>query len=202
MRVVDVGDDHLGGLATDAGDGHQAGDVRVVDHELLKFRFDGFHLLDEVIESSELQVELAFPNVAGVAIDDGFSEGVNVGSSGTPRPLTGVDLDATVGEDAADVVLKFGDVLVECFSVLDDGSLLSHFGLGNVHGDERVEHRHLGELEGIVAIGLSLGVLPGPGLFVGAADDGGQAFFLADVVNPSRRPAGFHDDLVDAFGCQ
>jgi len=108
----------------------------------------------------------------------GQGRGVDVGLKrllppGTPGTLAGVDFDAAIGEDAADVVLELGDVLVEAFPVFGDRSLLTHFDLGDVHGNKGVEHRHLGEFQCVVSVRFPLGVLPGPGLLVGAANDGG-----------------------------
>lgn len=90
------------------------------------------------------------------------------------------------------IILRYLDHL----AILDDQSFLLSLGAGHVDGSEHVHAGHFGELECIVAIRLAFGVLPGPGLIVGAANDGLESFGSADVVDPTRGSAGFHHDQV------
>ena len=61
---------------------------------------------------------------------------------------------------------------------------------------ECLHHRHLGKLQGIVSIGLPLGVLPAPGFVVGAADNRLDPASSADIADPAARSAGFHHDQI------
>ncbi|WP_146535234.1 hypothetical protein [Rubripirellula reticaptiva] len=118
-------------------------------------------------------------------------------ASGTPGTLAGVDLDATVGKDASYQGFEAVDVVVNAIATLDESELFTNPRLGYVDRQESPQHGHLGELEGIVAVGLSLGGFSVPGLFVGAGDECFDLSFLADVIEQAQRYAGFHDNQVD-----
>ena len=68
---------------------------------------------------------------------------------------------------------------------------------GNVHRFEMLHHRQSGEFQGVVLVGFAFDVGPASGLFVGAADQGGQVEILAQIGDPAVRAAGFHHDQVD-----
>ena len=89
--------------------------------------------------------------------------------------------------------------MVECLSVLDDGALFSHLRLRDVNRGEHSHHRHASELECVVAIGLSLGVLPRPGFVIGATNDRFEFHLVTQIADPPRRSTRFHDNQIDFF---
>ncbi len=144
VRVIDRRDEHLGGLAAHAGDRHHSSDLIVVGREPFQSCFDRCHLGDQFVELPQLAVELSLPKVVGSALLDGLAKRVDVQSSGVPGPRSGIDLDAPVGECRTDAVLDTGDAVIEVLAILDDRSLLSDLGLGDMDAGEVFHHRHLG----------------------------------------------------------
>ena len=66
-----------------------------------------------------------------------------------------------------------------------------------MNGFEFTHGSHASQLQGIVFIGPSLDVGPLPCVFVGGADECFEAETLSQVVDPTGRPASFHDDQID-----
>ncbi len=145
MRVVDCRDEHLGGLASYAGDGHHALDVGVVGSEQFQALFDRFHFSGELIELFQFAVELPLPEVVGATFMDWFAVGVDMGPACIPGSRSGVDLDAAVGEGRSNAVFNSSDAVVEVLSVLDDRSLFADLGAGDVDGREIFHHGHFGQ---------------------------------------------------------
>jgi len=66
-----------------------------------------------------------------------------------------------------------------------------------VDGFEFIDGSHACQFQGVIAVGLAFDVASLPGIFVGRADERLEPQADGQVVDPSGRPAGLHDNQVD-----
>jgi hypothetical protein len=94
------------------------------------------------------------------------------------------------------------DAVVEYLAVLDQRTELAVFLRRHVDGLEFVDRRHAGQFQCVVPVGLSLDIGPLPGVFIGGADKRLESEADGQIVDPSGRPAGFHDHQIDGLAFQ
>ena len=56
---------------------------------------------------------------------------------------------------------------------------------------------HACEFEGVIFVGLAFDVRPFPGIFIGGTDKCLESEANSEIVDPTGRPTGFHDDQID-----
>ena len=197
MRIIDRRDQGFGCLATDTRDLEQPLDMRIRFGQLFQSRFDDFEFRSQVIQLSQFQIKLAFPEFVNFTLLERLTVAVDQLASQAPGTFARVDLEAPVGEQRADGVLDPVDPLVERFAILDQRALFADFGFGDVDTFEVTHHGHPGQPKRVVLVGFAFDVLPLPGFFVGAADQSLESQFVAGIADPAARSTGFHHDQIE-----